>query len=60
MNAVTPQESGKKPYVTPQLIIHGSVQKLTERVKVGCNSGPDCGSQVKFPVFGGGHGGSIW
>lgn len=38
----------KKPYVKPQLLLHGSVQKLTEKLPP---VGPDCGSNIRFPSF---------
>jgi len=49
----------KKPYIKPQLLTHGSVQKLTENTRRD-RSAPDCGSHVRFPVFDGKieHGGS--
>ncbi len=49
----------KKPYVKPCLATHGSVQKLTEKLAPSFHSNHDCGSNVRFPVFGS-HSDQIW
>ena len=41
-------EVAKKTYVKPQLLLHGSVQKLTEKV---VPIGPDIGSNIRIPIL---------
>jgi hypothetical protein len=47
-NQAASVDTKKKTYSKPQLVLHGSVQKLTETATA---FAPDCGSNIRIPTF---------